>query len=112
MWVMVMNDEIKEILEEMKSIIDTGKDINGIKVDGCGFHGRDLKLLYDCIINLKEENEDYKSRVEKAVEYLKNLKNYRFEFTFDSVDRHEIVGCEKNFVKDLLNILQNGSENK
>ena len=50
--------------------------------------------------------EDYKSRVEKAVEYLKNLKNYRFEFTFDSVDRHEIFGCEKNFVKDLLNILQ------
>ena len=28
-------------------------------------------LLLDYIINLKKENEDYKSRVEKAVEYYK-----------------------------------------
>ena len=50
-----MKDDIKEILEEMKSIIDTGKDRNGIKVDGYGFHGKDLKLLYDCITNLQQE---------------------------------------------------------
>ena len=28
-------------------------------------------LLLDYIINLQQENEDYKSRVEKAIEYIK-----------------------------------------
>lgn len=140
-----MNNEIREMLEEMKSIIDTGKDINGIKVDGCGFHGRDLKLLYDYITNLQNENErlkeklnckeyfsstmpedtefviltknnydrqqkdiqleliDYKSRVEKAVEYIKSLcyiesKNEWFTYGDDLSPEH------------IVNILQNGSE--
>ena len=52
-----MDNKIKEMLEEMKSILDTGKDKNGIKVDGCGFHGKGLKLLYDYIINLENENQ-------------------------------------------------------
>lgn len=55
-----MNDEINEILAEMKSIIDTGKNRNGIKVDGYGFHGRDLKLLYDYIISLQEFKAEHK----------------------------------------------------
>lgn len=80
MWAMVMKNEIREMLEEMKSIIDTGKDINGIKVDGCGFHGRDLKLLYDCITNLQKEvrvNNDliphFKNRVKELKKEITNL---------------------------------------
>lgn len=122
-----MNNEIREILEEMKTIIDTGKDINGIKVDGCGFHGRDLILLYDYIIDLQNENErlknsidwwkdrffgqqeyddshritaiEYKKRIEKAVEMLKEI--YRI-----------LPGTYNQLLIEIsqtLNILQNGS---
>ena len=102
-----MNDEIREMLEEMKSIIDTGKDINGIKVDGYGFHGRDLKLLYDYITNLQKEKEDYKSRAEKAVEKSQELK--------DSIDKSNFDGMTKTIlilgINQIQNILQNGSEN-
>ena len=122
-----MNNEIREILEEMKSIIDTGKDINGIKVDGCGFHGRDLILLYDYIIDLQNENEklndtidwwkdrffgqqeyddshritaiEYKKRIDEAIEYIK-IQQKIFK-DYDTV--------VENQLDNLLNILQNGS---
>lgn len=120
-----MNNEIREILEEMKSIIDTGKDINRIKVDGCGFHGRDLILLYDYIIDLQNENEklkdsidwwkdrffgqqeyddshritaiEYKKRIEEAIEKLKR------EYY---LNEHE---WNDRTINEVLNILQNGS---
>lgn len=52
-----MNDEIKEMLEQMKSIAITGKDKNGIKVDGYGLQQNGLKLLLDYITNLQQEIE-------------------------------------------------------
>lgn len=147
-WAMAMNDEIREMLEEMKSIIDTGKDINGIKVDGCGFHGRDLKLLYDYITNLQEENEewtmifdtfskrpyahkyleekrkelgndkiigldsemiykdyyDYKLRVEKASEDIKDI--FKDEKWYENYEYNDL----ENALKNVLNILPNGSD--
>ena len=118
-----MREEIKEILYVLKHIV-IGR--------ASRLTPREANKLLDYITNLQEENiklkelcdkyeeehkttfeywkhlikEDYKARNEKAIEYINKLNNYRFEFTFDNVDRHEIVGCEKNFVKDLLNILK------
>ena len=134
-----MKDEIKEILDNQK-LINVENDYERIifeyLANNCSEfddeHIKQLvnlkveqyKKLLDYITNLQEENkvllEKYstiqilynssKLKNEKAIEYVKNLKNYRFEFTFDNVDKHEIVGCTHNFVKDLLNILQGGDE--
>lgn len=89
-----MNDEIKEILEQWKIGIETGKDKYEIKVDGMAYTWKELNLLLDYITNLQQENqelndskqwwnnrfnavqrdyEDYKSRIEKAVEYINHL---------------------------------------
>ena len=53
-----MNDEIKEMMEQMESIAITGKDKSGIKVDGYGLQQNELKMLLDYITNLREELKD------------------------------------------------------
>ena len=109
-----MNDEIKEILDWLK---DENKDVRNIQV----LTRSEINELLDYITNLQQENErlkeyynlivkvneknidrycDYYSRCEKAIEYMKknefiNINNY-----------WEVV----EFYQDLLNILQNGSD--
>lgn len=111
-----MNDEIKEILDNIKNKYEDYyvQDI---------VSGNDLKQLLDYITNLQQENErlkennldmqeemartwqkcdDYKSRCEKAIEYIKNCE------IVDKDKRYPLL--EEQFGEDLLNILQNGSE--
>ena len=105
-----MNDEIKVIL----NYLDMYKNMN----EGL-LNSKDKKLLLDYITNLQQENEklkvktkeqslllidyqdieqryeDYKSRCEKAFEYIKHCP----EYLWTNVN-----------TKVLLNILQNGSD--
>lgn len=87
-----MNDEIKEILDEPK-ILQLSY--------GCYISLNDYFKLRDYITNLQKENEDYKSRVEKAVEYIKKDLSLGVN-TFGSVYS---IGAN-----EVLNILQNGSD--
>ena len=124
-----MNDEIKEILENVKKCCDITKE-QSFTV----YQRQDILKLLDCITNLqkdlekandisakdrqfyksrmneyvelKKENEkldieknDYKSRVEKAVEYIEKHSN-----------SFSVLDTISN--SDLLNILQNGSDEK
>lgn len=114
-----MNDEIKEILDYLKS--DNWEVGNGDyekRLYKC-----DIELLFNYITNLQQENEyldkelnnmtdyakdleDYKSRCEKAIEYIKNNITWYYDEDLDeSVYQDEISGDK------VLNILQNGSEN-
>ena len=152
-----MNDEIKEILDNIK------EDINGkfeweyiddyyveqIKpllnyITNLQQENHDLKSQLECYENgvyysskvdeLQQENErlkelnenaskvcmaehkygvdkaeearDYKSRCEKAIEYIKEM--LKLTIVVDGKEE-EIIGYNK-YLNDLLNILQNGSE--
>jgi NAD-dependent DNA ligase len=64
------------------------------------FVGTAQNKTRDFIKNLVKEKNDYKSRCEKAIEYMKK------NGFIDINDYWKIV----KFYKDLLNILQNGSE--
>lgn len=115
-----MNDEIKEILQRLNKAMT---DNNCIDKDIA-------KRYYDAITNLQQENEynnyceeelrkkisnleykittleDYKSRVEKAIEYIDRETG---EGIYESgYGRGTAVTICK---EHLLNILQNGSEN-
>lgn len=110
-----MNDEIKEILDYMK------KESN---YKHLSFNAS--KLLLDYITNLQQENEDYKSKVEKAINNCKksieaiNTKLENNKEPFEVVDGKIIylndyqvarLKAIRMKCKELLNILQNGSEN-
>ena len=60
-----------------------------------------------------KENEDYKSRAEKAVELIKNKLSFEtyqhLKKLYDDIDSIEEIWEDYEF-EDLLNILQNGSE--
>ena len=66
----------------------------------------DDELLISNAINYAEA-QDYKSRIEKAVEYIKKNKLYNFSY-----DKEEIfyTVSDKKARNKLLNILQNGSD--
>ena len=81
-----MNDEIIEILIFIENKIYPKESLLFEK----------WSFLKNYITNLQKEKEDYKSRVEKAVEYIKTIK-FLYKSHYD-------------FKQDLLNILQNGSE--
>lgn len=121
-----MNNEIKEILEWLKDediyVEDYGYQYKRISL-------KEIKQLLDYITNLQQENEDnlkcinslkeqlesvinekeyykqnfndYKSRCEKAISKINDLYSY--------ADNEEYVD---NYCKDLLNILQNGSDSQ
>lgn len=101
-----MNDEIREILDKAKEISKYGADG---KQHTRFFNQFEAKSLLDYIINLQQEKEDYKSRCEKAIEYIENNTHYYSTskhgegFVIDNEN-------EEEFCNDLLNILQNGSE--
>ena len=118
-----MNDEIKEILayfEEYVKIIDMHDSEPML-------NWKDLKIVLDYITNLQQENEGLKQAnkileenwlhymkcCEKAIEYIKynddSLYTYEPDYDYEEnlVDNYE----PSNFREDLLNILQNGSDN-
>lgn len=105
-----MNDEIKEIIEDIKLTLDvTVKDMVLL-------NRKDIKQLLDYITNLQKENErltksvvsydetllkrnneyeDYKSRNKKAIEHLKEVMKDEEEYEEDYI-----------YNKYLLDILQ------
>ena len=121
-----MKDEIKEILEK--------PNVYSFN-DECYLYFGDYNKLKDYITNLQQENErlkenlqqekkdfkeandycfelkDYKSRCEKAVEYIGNNVHYYPTTKYGegfAIDNEN----EEEFCNDLLNILQNGDEEK
>lgn len=113
-----MNKEIKKMLEQMKIIAITGKDKNGIKVDGYGLQQNGLKILLDYITNLQQENGMMRKLIDEGVENsykkLKKLENIRKE-AIEYIKHAQNYGTMaqvmphlKPYVNgdDLLNILQ------
>ena len=80
-----MNDEIKEILEALDNTAC------------CPYHDDMCKKAKNYITNLQQENEDYKSRCEKAIEYINKNKHLNWY-------------VESLFTDELLNILNGGDE--
>ena len=126
-----MNDEIREILEKpnVYSFADETYlyfgDYNKLKyyITNLQQENERLKIKCDFLVgkklaeidkNAKQikikaiEHEDYKSRVEKAVEKSQELK--------DSIDKSNFDGMTKTIlilgINQIQNILQNGSENQ
>lgn len=122
-----MNDEIREILDILKKCKDYDDEVYLIKQHGA-------TLLLDYITNLQKENDyyfkknnelstlntslrnardDYKSKVEKAVELIKNKLSFEtyqhLKKLYDDIDNIEEIWEDYEF-EDLLNILQNGSD--
>ena len=91
-----MNNEIKEILNNIKRQ-NKWKDIDYFKTP---LSTEDADKLLDYIINIQKENEDYKSRVEKAIEYIKE--HIRIDDEYPAY--MEMLVEERD---NLLNILQN-----
>ena len=119
-----MSDEIKEILNKLRS-----DDYYEKEYQKSVYYERDLKKLEDYITNLQQENqtlqennqamqkemvrvwekEDYKSRVEKAIEY---INKHKIEY----IDKHfkdDNVMVEFNEYANpqaLLELLQGGKD--
>jgi hypothetical protein len=101
-----MNDEIKEILDYISDRVIEKEKWNKVK---------------DYIINLQEELEykelwrkEYKQRIDKAIEYIENEMPY-LEEPDEEIERIDgsIYMTMKEYDKNIiLNILQNGSEEK
>lgn len=103
-----MNNEIKEILDDLRTYKDR---YEYFLFNNLSFSDRDYKakILLDYITNL----QDYKSRCEKAIEYIKynDSSLYTFEPDYD-YEENIVENYEpSNFREDLLNIL-NGDDNK
>lgn len=127
-----MNDEIKEILENIKR----QNEWDEIEYFKTPLSTKDANKLLDYITNLQQENEelkknqryykngvfsleydketlsdmvdDYKSRVEKAVELIKNKLSFEthqhLKKLYDDIDSIEEIWEDYEF-EDLLNIL-------
>ena len=124
-----MNEEIKKMLDDIKHGIDTGEDKLGIKVGGICYEWQDLKLLYDYITKLQQQNRVYKRHyikrinmcidlrekcksyqliIYKAIEYIKNNINiYDIDGSVENLDEFNILASPKY----LLNILKGSDEN-
>lgn len=116
-----MNDEIKEVLERRKNWYLHQQKNNGV------FNDEDYMayMVLDYITNLQHtkeylgevlyeqdlELEDYKSRIEKAVEYINNNLLYSEDFDYDEEDNLVWQGarCDTQS-EDLLNILNGRSD--
>jgi len=110
-----MSDEIKEILDKLKDENNYQVDCN----DGSAFKelfANEINLLLDYITNLQEEithldkvnchlrkkinNDIYKSRIEKAAEYMQN-----HQLVFRLSNKKQIEEWFDEFYKNMSNIL-------
>lgn len=88
-----MNDEIKEILDYFRKYATIRENTM-------------ISEIEDYITNLQKEKEDYKSRVEKASEDIKDI--FKDEKWYENYEYNDL----ENALKNVLNILQNGSDGK
>ena len=65
----------------------------------------------DYIEIIEKENEEYieiinnlQSKIDKAIEYINKLKNFKIKYVM--LEEKELYASEKDFVKDLLDILK------
>jgi hypothetical protein len=85
-----------------------------IVIDDLVYKCEDMQKLIETNEKLDIEKEDYKSRCEKAIEYIKNEMPY-LEEPDEEIERIDgsIYMTMKEYDKNIiLNILQNGSEEK
>ena len=92
-----MKTEIKEILDELKRSVNEDDWFEIDEING--------KRLLDYITNLQESEayyygyyKDYKSRIDKAIEYIKSYKNDYAPYELSDYN-----------IRELLNILNGGS---
>ena len=102
-----MSDEIKEILDRLERI-DHKEYSCGFEFADSGSFDEDCrcfeerKKMANYITNLQQEKEDYKSRVENAVEYIKwQQENPQYDNVWRKYE------CES-----LINILQGSKDDK
>ena len=131
-----MNDEIKEILNQLEYFIEEGYEYyNDIKLNK-----NEVKNLLDYITNLQQENErlkeennksydqisailyntkladkkirDYKSRCEKAIEYNNQIIKDTKDFYRPTTDIIYSGDALIEIATQNINILQNGSDSQ
>ena len=104
-----MKDEIKEMLQEIKEMVDNYLKIykleDDMMYDTINYKASQWYALLDYITNLQQEKEDYKSRNEKAIEYIKE--HIRIDDEYPAY--MEMLVEEKD---ELLNILNGGDDNE
>ena len=59
-------------------------------------------------IALAEEWEEYKNKIDEVREYIEKLKNFKIKYVM--FEEKELYASENDFVKDILEILDKGSE--
>ena len=97
-----MDNKIREILDDFRNDVE-----NNLYIEVRGIY---YKPLLDYINNLQQEKEDYKSRCEKASEYINcNKQKTICAYGDNEDDDFEICLWEED-IDNLLNILQNGSD--
>lgn len=100
-----MKNEIKEILAYFEKYVKT----TDMHYSEPMLNWKDLKIVLDYITNLQEENKDYKSRIEKAIEYIKQYREvyYPDEPLSEPIIQYGLGIYEEDFNEEkLLNILQ------
>lgn len=102
-----MNKEIKEILDDL--LFTTTLPNASVKLNK-----EKLKLLKDCVTNLEESEayyygqyKDYKSRIEKAVEY---IKDWHQEYNGLMETNNIYIPKDKPSLFDLRNVLNGRSD--
>ena len=106
-----MNNEIKEINIPDNILATLGDLTNGALNYYKTPKTIELKhkLLLDYITNLQKENEDYKSRCEKADEYIKENKD-KYYHDWGEDDGSYDIYLDETEIDKLSNILNGGDE--
>lgn len=115
-----MSEEINGILNQLEivarkhtiKVTDTGniETMPASIVDELRLNNYSAKILLNYITNLQKENENYKQRNEKAIEWCECVVNAKY--TSDKLPNGKTtdMGYCLDLAKPLLNILQGGDE--
>ena len=71
------------------------------------YEENDSELSKETIIELTNKNMDLQQRIDKAIEYIEKLKNFKIEYLM--LEEKKLYASEKDFVNDLLDILRGES---
>lgn len=116
-----MNKEVKEIIEDVKRHLDYVE-----KTKQCFIRDGEMKVMYDCIINLQEESErekqftkdcgfvnqqqlalaylDYGLRIDKALKCIdEKIKSYGF---------NNVILLKTEYFKELKDILEGSDKSE
>lgn len=108
---MILKRDSKRI-KELEKINEEHRKLNGKLRQEIDILESQLDFItYQNIVieNLQKENEDYEQRIKKAVEYIKeHIQKYDIDGSIGDFDEFDML-TKPNY---LLNILQNGSDDK